>query len=199
MQRLATQYRVATQYEGFDGETVSVPEKTLRSVLTALGADVTDDDAAQRSLAERETALWRTLLPPVLVTEAGAAASVPVTFDDGDTVRVRLWHEDDPDEVWELRPAQGTAPEMRRVDGTSRQRVAHALPGGLPLGWYRLEATTGSGESAEIDVAVTPQRLSTTDRLRRSRHWGYMAQLYSVVSSRSWGVGTSRTSRPWQP
>ncbi|WP_094395165.1 4-alpha-glucanotransferase [Kocuria varians] len=189
MQRLATQYRVATQYEGFDGETVSVPEKTLRSVLTALGADVTDDDAAQRSLAERETAPWRTLLPPVLVTEVGAAASVPVTFDDGDTVRVRLWHEDDPDEVWELRPAQGTAPEMRRVDGTSRQRVAHALPGGLPLGWYRLEATTGSGESAEIDVAVTPQRLSTTDRLRRSRHWGYMAQLYSVVSSRSWGVG----------
>lgn len=189
LQRLATEYGVATQYEGFDGSEVTVPEQTLRSVLTALGADVADDDAAQRTLREREDAPWLRLLPPVLVTEEGAEASVPVTVADGDTVRVRLWPEDAPDEVQELEPARGTNPQTREVGGEARRRVDHALPSGLSLGWYRLEASTGSGETEQIDVAVTPRRLSTTDRLRGQRRWGYMAQLYSVASSRSWGVG----------
>ena len=189
MQRLAARYGVATEYEGFDGTTVTVPQDTLRSVLTALGADVTDDDAVARSLRERETAPWRRLLPPVVVAEAGRGDTVAVTLVEGDSVRVRLWPEDEPDEARPLEPRQGGTPESAEVDGRTRRRVQYALPQDLPLGWYRLEAVTDSGERAEIDVAVTPERLSTTDRLRGRRRWGYMAQLYSVMSSRSWGVG----------
>ena len=189
MQRLAAQYGVATEYEGFDGAAVVVPEATLRSVLTALGADVTDDDAVARSLREREAAPWLRLLPPVVVAEAGRGDTVAVTTSEGDPVRVRLWPEEEPDEARILEPAQDGAPERAEVDGRARQRVQYALPQDLPLGWYRLEAVTDSGEQAEVDVAVTPQRLSTTDRLRGRRRWGYMAQLYSVMSSRSWGVG----------
>ena len=47
VQRLATEYGVATEYRGFDGDEKAVPEQTLRGVLTALGADVSDDDAAR--------------------------------------------------------------------------------------------------------------------------------------------------------
>ncbi|PZP27471.1 MAG: 4-alpha-glucanotransferase [Kocuria rhizophila] len=60
------------------------------------------------------------------------------------------------------------------------------------MGWYRLEAVcpkVKEGQPETIYVAVTPQRLNTTDKLRGQRRWGYMAQLYSVMSSRSWGVG----------
>lgn len=189
VRRLAAEYGVATEYEGFDGEHESVPDTTLRSVLTALGADVSDDDAVARSLRERESAPWRRLLPPVVVTEVGRAATVAVTTAPGDTVRVRLWPEGDQDAERALEPAADEEPETREVDGEQRRRVPYALPAELPLGWYRLEAVTGSGERARIDVAVTPRRLSTTDRLRGRRRWGYMAQLYSVMSSRSWGVG----------
>lgn len=189
VRRLAAEYGVATEYEGFDGEHESVPDATLRSVLTALGADVSDDDAVARSLRERESAPWRRLLPPVVVTEVGRAATVAVTTAPGDTVRVRLWPEGDQDAERALEPAADEEPETREVDGEQRRRVPYALPAELRLGWYRLEAVTGSGERARIDVAVTPRRLSTTDRLRGRRRWGYMAQLYSVMSSRSWGVG----------
>nr|WP_312607615.1 4-alpha-glucanotransferase [Kocuria rhizophila] len=189
VRRLAAEYGVATGYEGFDGEHESVPDATLRSVLTALGADVSDDDAVARSLRERESAPWRRLLPPVVVTEVGRAATVAVTTAPGDTVRVRLWPEGDQDAERALEPAADEEPETREVDGEQRRRVPYALPAELRLGWYRLEAVTGSGERARIDVAVTPRRLSTTDRLRGRRRWGYMAQLYSVMSSRSWGVG----------
>ncbi|RLY94206.1 4-alpha-glucanotransferase [Kocuria tytonicola] len=189
VQRLAARYGVATEYEGFDGTTVTVPQDTLRSVLTALGADVTDDDAVARSLREREAAPWLRLLPPVVVAEAGRGDTVAVTLAEGDSVRIRLWPEDEPDEARVLEPEQGGTPESAEVDGRTRRRVQYALPQDLPLGWYRLEAVTDSGERAEVDVAVTPVRLSTTDRLRGRRRWGYMAQLYSVMSSRSWGVG----------
>ena len=189
VQRLATEYGVATEYRGFDGGVETVPERTLRRVLTALGADVSDDDAARRSLRDRELAPWRELLPPVVIAEEQREAIVPVATTQGDTVRVRLWPEDDPDAVRELHPAPDVAPETREVDDTVRERVPYELPRDLPLGWYRLEARTDSGQRKSIDVAVTPQRLSTTDRLRGRRRWGYMAQLYSVMSSRSWGLG----------
>ena len=189
LRRLAARYGVATEYEGFDGTTVTVPQDTLRSVLTALGADVTDDDAVARSLREREAAAWLRLLPPVVVAEAGRGDTVAVTLAEGDSVRVRLWPEDEPDEARLLEPVLGGGAESAEVEGGTRRRVQYALPQDLPLGWYRLEAVTDSGERAEIDVAVTPVRLSTTDRLRGRRRWGYMAQLYSVMSSRSWGVG----------
>ncbi|MDO4918192.1 4-alpha-glucanotransferase [Kocuria sp.] len=189
LRRLAEHHRVATEYEGFDGTTVTVPEATLRSVLAALGADVADDDAVARSLRERELAPWRRLLPPVVVAEAERGDTVAVTLAEGESVRVSLWPEDEPEESRELEPTSGTGAETREVDGASVSRVLYSLPRDLPLGWYRLEAETGSGRRERIDVAVTPRRLSTTDRLRGRRRWGYMAQLYSVMSSRSWGVG----------
>ncbi|RKQ34867.1 4-alpha-glucanotransferase [Kocuria tytonis] len=189
VQRLAAEYGVATEYEGFDGELVTVPEQTLRSVLTALGADVSDDAAVHRALQERDLAPWRELLPPVVITETRRGATVALTLSEGDAVRVRLWPEDEPGAARELHPVQDAEPETREVAGERRRRVQYELPGDLPLGWYRLQARTDSGEERTIDVAVTPRRLSTTDRLRDHRRWGYMAQLYSVMSSRSWGVG----------
>ena len=41
----------------------------------------------------------------------------------------------------------------------------------------------------EVELAVTPARLSTTDRLQDKRRWGWAVQLYSVASNRTWGVG----------
>ncbi len=54
-----------------------------------------------------------------------------------------------------------------------------ATPGSHP------PATPGS--QAQCALVVTPQRLTTADRLDRS--WGLMAQLYSVRSRSSWGIG----------
>lgn len=126
---------------------------------------------------------------PVVIAEEEQGSRVAVTTAQGDPVRVRVWPEDEPEQVRELHPAPGVEAETREVDGLTRRRTQYELPRELPLGWYRLEAVTDSGEQSAVDVAVTPRRLSTTDRLRGRRRWGYMAQLYSVMSSRSWGVG----------
>ena len=64
-----------------------------------------------------------------------------------------------------------------------RSRCPH-----LPLGWHTIHARSNDVE-ATATLVVTPARLSTADRVLRRRRWGLAAQLYSVRSRRSWGIG----------
>ncbi|GAB2613642.1 4-alpha-glucanotransferase [Streptomyces capparidis] len=58
-------------------------------------------------------------------------------------------------------------------------------PGGaLPLGRHTLRARAGRAE-ASAPLIVVPPRAPAVPR----RSWGFLAQLYSVLSSRSWGMG----------
>jgi 4-alpha-glucanotransferase len=55
---------------------------------------------------------------------------------------------------------------------------------GLPLGRHTAHARRGS-HSAAAPLIVTPRRAPGLT----GRSWGFMAQLYSVLSTRSWGMG----------
>lgn len=190
LQTLASRYGVATEYQGFDGEPKTVPDETLGKVLTALGADVSSQAAVQDSLRAREEAPWRRMLPPVVITEVGTYTTVDVTVPVRSDVRVRLWPENQPELARELDAAASS--DTREIDGVSLERRRYELPEDLELGWYSLEAEcpeVNDGQPESIHLAVTPQRLNTTDKLRGQRRWGYMAQLYSLMTSRSWGVG----------
>jgi 4-alpha-glucanotransferase len=137
------------------------------------------------ALKDAELAPWRRLLPPVVVVREGRESVVAAHVPHGDPVN--LWisledgtHLDVPQrDHWE---------EPREVDGILKGRASFALPGFLPLGWHTLHADA-AGDHAECTLVVTPERLETTQRLQGTRHWGLTAQLYSVRSSRSWGVG----------
>lgn len=190
LQTLASRCGVATDYQGFDGESKTVPDETLRKVLTALGADASSEAAARESLRARDEAPWRRMLPPVVITEVATHTTVDVTVPSGADARVRLWPEGHPEAARELDAAASS--DTREIDGVTRERRRYELPEDLELGWYLLEAESPEvhdGGSETIHVAVTPRRLNTTDKLRGRRRWGYMAQLYSLMSSRSWGVG----------
>src|SRR5690606_21524111 len=76
----------------------------------------------------------------------------------------------------------------RAVDGRRVGRATVELPGDLPLGWHTLVAES-DGTTARCTVVVTPARIEPGHDLEQRRAWGFMAQLYSVRSSRSWGVG----------
>ena len=74
------------------------------------------------------------------------------------------------------------------VDGVLTGRATFAVPDQLPLGWHTLRGGQ-RGQWPECPLIVTPRRLHTTGRSRGRRNWGLTAQLYSVRSSRSWGIG----------
>uniref|UniRef100_UPI0039EF0A7B 4-alpha-glucanotransferase n=1 Tax=Sinomonas sp. G460-2 TaxID=3393464 RepID=UPI0039EF0A7B len=182
---LAERHRVATSFYGWDGVERAVSPKTLRKVLAALGVRTDTPEAIEASLAEHELAPWRRFLPPVVVQREGWDYRVRVHVPHGTDVRVWVTAEDGSrhevaqEEDWE---------QPREVDGVLTGRATFALPQDLPLGWHTLHADA-EGRTAECPLVVTPVRLHTMEGLVDRRLWGVMAQLYSVRSSRSWGIG----------
>ena len=191
---LAQDHGVDTWFWGGDGSRIPVSCDTLLAVLEALGvrAQTAADVAASR--LEVALAPWRRLLPPVVVLRAGAtrngtADGLPVHARQGASVAVWVICEDGSrrdlpqlDEWW----------DTQDVDGVAVSRRIFGIPGDLPLGWHVLHAQSGEGtgaggRAASASLVITPARLDNP--LGDQRAWGLMAQLYSVRSTRSWGIG----------
>ncbi len=187
--RLAEAYDIVARYQGHDGEQHESSAHTLRAVLAALGVDASSPERIALALANVENTPWRRVLPPVVVARQGRAVQVPVHVTHGDPVEV--WVELDP-EVGGGRREVAQADvyvEPRTVDGRLVGRATFELPADLPLGWHEIRAE-GPSAHTHCPVVVTPDRLELPEQLRDGgRAWGLMAQLYSVRSRASWGVG----------
>jgi len=186
--RLAAAYDITPDYWGFDGQHKMASAGTLQGVLAALGVDASSPERIRLALAHREDSPWRRTLPPVVVVREGRHAHVPVHVTHEDPVEV--WLELDPEAGGgrrELTQADVPVPP-RQVDGRLVGRATFTLPADLPLGWHELHAE-GPSAHGRSPVVVTPDRLELPEALDGERAWGVMAQLYSVRSRRSWGVG----------
>ncbi|WP_076476392.1 4-alpha-glucanotransferase [Williamsia sterculiae] len=184
---LAHRCGVATEYIGWGEKHYEVAPDTLRKVLGALGVAADTDEEIAVALVDRELDPWRRRLPPVVVGVAGTETRIPVHVPHGEPLRVTVVTEngDEADatqlNVWV---------DPREVDGALVGEATFALPADLPTGWHVIRAEIpGRPElDAECDLAVTPARLDTVERLSGQR-WGLATQLYSIRSRRSWGVG----------
>lgn len=183
---LATSYGVATEYWDWQGQHVVVPEGTVRAVLSALGVDASTPQAARAAAVKRRDDAWRRMLPATVVARGGWAPSVRVHVEHGEPVQLHVQLEDGGErydvvqlDVWV---------EPRTVDGRLVGEATFQLPPDLPLGWHTLHARSPSG-SATATLVVTPRYLGLPERLHGHRAWGWMVQLYSVRSRRSWGFG----------
>lgn len=185
LRELAGRHGVATWFWGWGGTRQDVEPATLQSVLRALGVPADTPEAMRQALADADLAPWRRVLPPVTVVREGSDATVFAHVPHGSDVAVWVVAEDGTEhparqvENWD---------EPRTVDGVFTGRAAFLLPADLPLGWHTLHVRHGN-QSAQAPLVVTPEELSTTARLADRQRWGLMAQLYSVRSERSWGVG----------
>nr|WP_246213784.1 4-alpha-glucanotransferase [Kitasatospora viridis] len=152
---------VDTAYDPGDGEPVRVGAATLIAVLAALGVDAGTPGAVERSLAEHRAARAARLLPPCLVVRAGRRTALDVA------PAARLTVELEDGGEWRLTPGR-----------------SHWLPDDLPLGRHRLRLELAD-RTETAALVVAPERLAALS----GRGWGFLAQLYSVLSGRSWGMG----------
>ncbi|OUM41766.1 4-alpha-glucanotransferase [Arthrobacter sedimenti] len=184
LEQLAEAHRVGTTFKGWDGEPARVAPETLITVLAALGVDAGSDAAIARALEDVEAGPWRSVLPAVVVVRQRDVDPVVLHVPAG--AEVEFWAVDE-DGVHYTGTVAG-ATETRTVDGQDLERRQGTLPHALPLGWHTLHAVV-DGQQSSCTFVVTPDRLSTTAALMDHRTWGLMAQLYSVRSSASWGIG----------
>jgi 4-alpha-glucanotransferase len=188
---LAAVHGVATEYWDWQGQFVQVPPATVHAVLAALGVDSGTPEAARASLAEHELDRWRRALPACLVVRQGQGAWFAVHVPHGRPVELAIELEGG---------TEGPRPEQqqhwvdpRYVDGRLVGEATFALPTELPLGWHalRLRSTDPDGrvDESSAPLVVTPQRIEPAVLREGERAWGILAQLYSLRSCRSWGIG----------
>ena len=185
LDELAARYGVATEYWDWQGEHLVVSEATVTAVLAALGVPAASAQEVEASLHAVDEAPWRRTLPPVVVLRSGDTVDVAVHVPDGQAVSLHVVLEDGR----ERRTVQADRwVEPRVVDGAKVGEATFVVPEDLPLGWHLLVARTPDGEST-CPLVVTPRRMELPEQVWGRQRWGFMTQLYSVRSARSWGLG----------
>lgn len=184
LSRLAALHGVATSYSPSSGVTVSVPDDTVTAVLAALGVDAGTPEDVRRSLDTAESRAASRLLPPTVVAWAGeplpaALADLPI----GTALTVAP----------EAEPGAG-APEPIRLRVTGAQADVPDTPPpspvpvwwrDLPFGVHRVTARTLDHRQGTATLVVAPARAPQPP----ARTQGFLVQLYSLLSGRSWGMG----------
>ena len=169
---LAGAHGVATAYDDWSGRRVEVDQTAVVQALAALGVDASSTGAVQTALRAARDAPWRSMLEPATVTRAGGA--LVVRSAEPPTVRI------------ELERGGGLTLTEAPVRGETHNGLSawtFALPD-LELGWHRVTATDGPRTETGW-LVIAPDRLPGL----ASRNWGWMVQLYSLRSARSWAIG----------
>ncbi|MDN4472971.1 4-alpha-glucanotransferase [Demequina sp. SYSU T00b26] len=185
LQDLARACGVALEYTAASGEHKTSSAAAIRKVLAAMGVDGSDDHRCADALNRLEDLRWERLVPAITVVRQGQEAVVPVHVPHGEPASSFLTLESG--EVRELEQLDIYLPP-RSVGEREIGRASFRVPGDLPLGWHRLEGRT-TGMKGKGWVVVTPQRVEIPQEVREARPYGLHTQLYSVRSSRSWGLG----------
>ena len=186
LDRLAGRYGVESSYRDAHGRTVETSAETKRRLLAAMGVAVEDERAAEAELLALDRQDWNRPLPPVLVLRTDEPPRVPLTLPSGTgTVSWRLVTEEGEERSGEAAFAELPPLEERDLDGRTLERRHLDLGAALPPGYHRLEAGR-----AVMSLIVSPGRCWLPEPLERGeRLWGLAVQLYTLRSSRDWGIG----------
>ena len=177
--QLAELIGVEARYTDALGQTREVSDDTLLALTAAFGLP-SDPVRARRQLEEQQRLLPLGLEATHLVHVQDQRPELSLRLPPG-CRRV----------FWSCHFADGDKRSGRvKVDTDSNlERFAMALPGGLPLGYHRLEVEA-DGINARADLIVAPDRCHLPAELGPgSRNWGLSCQLYGLRSERNWGIG----------
>ncbi|WP_124055108.1 4-alpha-glucanotransferase [Arcanobacterium ihumii] len=187
--QLAQAYGISTEFWGYDGNLRQVEDHTLVAVLESMGLHIDSEEAIATQLQRRLHQEWYSVLPKCPVVRNNCATPIHVHVPHGARVRLELLLEDG----GRLALNQGDDyTEPRMIDGVLTGQATFYIGEGTQLGYHKLRAVveTQAGESEEYEetLVVAPHRLPDGKRAW-GRSWGMMAQLYSVRSRNSWGIG----------
>lgn len=190
LEELAANHGISAGYTAQSGEYVGVSDETLIYTLDALGIAVPDnptEDDLTTCLYEDYLKRASRPLPPAVVAPQGTEAGFVAHVHDGAAANIHIALENGGTREVYQDPNNQPAAD---VDGVMWGEASFHIPGDLPLGFHRLELSSPAMEHTySCPLIITPARLSTADKFAHSPAHGVMAQIYSVRSSASWGMG----------
>lgn len=182
---LAEHFGIAREFVDWKGRRTEVDEETVVAVLAALDVDASTPQAARAACQDVADRPWRRTLPPCTVLRQGHEGRIDVHVPAGEWVEVGFELEDGTTRPsWQV---DNWNPD-RPVDGRWTGEATFGVPGDLPLGYHIVVATTAD-RRVRASLVVVPNWVGLPSSMGSRRVWGYAAQIYSVMSQRSWGVG----------
>ena len=178
--QLAKLNGISTSYIDQLGTYVEIRDEVLVSVLAALGGDASSAEAITASYAATQQRIADTLVEPTVVKFIGKEAVTPIRAK-GNDVALKLTLEDGTEYAGDL-TAYLTG---SNADDGSLQLT---LPDDIPAGYHTLAVDAGPLH-AEAALICAPARIELPPAVAEKQRWGWMAQMYSIRSAESWGVG----------
>ena len=187
---LAERVRILPEYVSHDGrERRITTDETRVALLAAMGMDASTEASAAAALDVLDRGERERLLDPVQVTQTIGGEPL--------TVPIRVVTEGPASVDWflELHTEQGEVhcAEGRMTLDSGTRTTAIPVPTNPAPGYHRVRITVranGRERIGQQSLIVTPRTcLTSTEKLGDRRLYGIWANLYSVRSAKTWGIG----------
>ena len=186
--QLAKLAGIATSYVGMSHDYHEIKDDVLVAVLEALGIDASSDAAIRRSIKQILNERHGRLVAPTVLHNVGSESRVLVNVGVTDVPSATITLENGRPYEGVVLPAEGDGSVAYVMDDRFVVTASVVIPSDLPEGYHTLHVTVGD-RTEDATLISAPSKVELLDEMRNGRLWGWMAQLYSLRSSKSWGVG----------
>ncbi|MFO1369199.1 MAG: 4-alpha-glucanotransferase [Marinagarivorans sp.] len=182
---------IADSYYNYRGDLVTVPFENKLNIINAMGVDTSDPEKTAQNAYQLDVAPWQQWLLDFAVSYQGAEQvfflqvapnELALSFD------YQLMQGDVCLAAGTLVPQDFAEVGDYAFEGVRYSRRAISVPN-LPLGYHSLSVSCG-GETQTACYAVAPSKAYVSPALQNGeRVLGIIVQLYTLTSSRNWGIG----------
>ena len=186
--QLAKLTGIATSYVGMSHDYHEIEDDVLVAVLGALGIDASNDAAIKQSIRQILDERHGRLVPYTVLHNVGSESRVLVNVGMTDIPSATITLENGQEYQGEILPDAGDGSAAYLVDGQFVVTASVVIPADLPEGYHTLHVTVGD-RTEDATLISAPAKVELLDEMKQGHLWGWMAQLYSLRSTKSWGVG----------
>ena len=187
---LLRSFGIASDYIEFSGQVAKISTPDRLHMLQCMGARLSTADDVERLLLQQQQRLWGSLLPSMLCRgpEAGGVPVLVPAAAAGATLHWQLWLEGEGLLDGSLDCSALSVRTRHRVGSLERLELELPLPA-LPLGYHQLEVSVAGDQALAPLVVSPPTCWQPNGYADGKRWWGLSCQLYTLQSTRNWGIG----------
>ncbi len=186
--RLAKMLGIGTSYVGQSNDYHEIEDDVLIAVLAALGVDASSEGAISRSINTVIKERYGRVVAPTVLHIAGTTDRIRVNTGIMSVPTASLTLENGEPYAGTLTVVGDGTARAHIIDGTFIAPALVEIPDDVPVGYHTLHVTV-DGLTTDATLISAPKRVELPDVLKSGQLWGWMAQLYSIRSNGSWGVG----------